>query len=730
MPATIPILPVEAVERHELQALLYGADPTPGVVAVEAAGDTAILLRREAGALRREERPFRPWLLATETAALAEAEWEDLDGPGCRFRARFRRWEAFQSGRETLRDRGRPLVGPGSAARQFLIDSGVTLFGGMQFDDLHRMQIDLETVHLDPAAPAHRILLAAACDNRGGEWLLEDEDESRLVAALGELIRQVDPDTLEGHNLFAFDLPFLAARAARAGVPLALGRDGSELRFGRERRCPIGANNRPIRPPVVWGRHCLDTLLGVQRFDVGRGELESFGLKEYARHYGLAPAGRVVVDRAALADQWRTDPETIRRYALQDVQETRALASLVFPTEFYQAKLVPDTLQGVAVGGSGEKINSLLMREYLRRGRSIPAPQPPRPYPGGYTEVRATGVVRRVVKADVESLYPSLMLAYRIQPATDELGVFLPLLAELTRRRLEAKARARAAVEGERAASEGMQASLKVLINSFYGYLGGPFPFNDYDAAEKVTVTGQDLVQALARRLEETGSRVIEIDTDGIYFTPPEGVEGEEAEVAYVQTVGTVLPDGIRLAHDGRYRAMVSLKIKNYVLVGYDGRKTYKGASLRSRADERFGREFIARALDLLVEDRREDLRDLYASLAARIRDGALPLEQFTRRERVTGKTFQSEAKRRSREVARGRTVGDLMLVYQKADGSLGLAEEYAGDEDRLHLLEKLHKFASRLAAVIGPEFEALCPKPSRQAHRAREAGQGALFEL
>src|SRR5207249_3235078 len=155
-----------------------------------------------------------------------------------------------------------------------------------------------------------------------------------------------------------------------------------------------------------------------------------------------------------------------------------------------------------------------------------------------------------------------------------------------------------------------------------------------------------------------------------------------------------------------------------------------KGASLRSRADERFGREFIARAVDLLVEDRRDELRELYGALAAQIRAGRLPLQQFTRRERVTGKTFQSEAKRRSREVARGRTVGDLLLVYQKADGSLGLAEAYADDEDRFHLLEKLHKFASRLQEVIGPDFETLCPKPSRQAHRAHEAGQGALFEL
>jgi DNA polymerase elongation subunit (family B) len=730
MEAFVPVQSAAALEERDSHALLYGADITLGIVAVEVVGDKAVLLRREGGSLGREERPFRPWLLATEQAPVAAAEWEALDGPGYRLRARFRGWDAYQAGRETLRERGRPVIAPGSAVRQFLIGSGLTLFGGMAFDDLHRMQVDLETVDLDPAPAAHRILLAVVCDNRGGEWLLQDDDERSLISGLIDLIRQQDPDTLEGHNLFAFDLPFLAERARQAGVPLALGRDGSELRFGRERSCAIGANTRPIRPPVVWGRHCLDTLLGVQRFDVGRGELESFGLKECARHYGLASTERIVLDRARLAELWRAEPETVRRYALQDVQETRALAALVFASEFYQTKLVPDTFQGAAVGGSGEKINSLLIREYLRRGRSIPMSQAPRGYPGGYTEVRATGVVRRVVKADVESLYPSLMLAYRIQPASDELGVFLPLLAELTRRRLEAKARARAAREGERAAWDGMQSSLKVLINSFYGYLGGPFPFNDYDAAEKVTLTGQELVRALARRLEETGSRVIEIDTDGIYFTPPDGVDGEEAEAAYVQTIGTTLPDGIRLAHDGRYRAMVSLKIKNYVLVGYGGQKIYKGASLRSRADERFGREFIARALDVLVEARREELRELYAALAAQIREGRLPLEQFVRRERVTGKTFESEAKRRSRAVARGRTVGDLMLVYQKSDGTLGLAEEYAQDEDRFYLLEKLHKFASRLQEVIGPDFDALCPKPSRQAHRAQQAGQGALFEL
>ena len=105
--------------------------------------------------------------------------------------------------------------------------------------------------------------------------------------------------------------------------------------------------------------------------------------------------------------------------------------------------------------------------------------------PGGYTDIKLTGLIERVVKCDVESLYPSLMLASRIKPASDSLDVFLPALEELTRRRLEAKAKARTCTGIECQRWDGLQGSFKILINSFYGYLGvASFHFNDYDAAE------------------------------------------------------------------------------------------------------------------------------------------------------------------------------------------------------------------------------------------------------
>lgn len=709
---------------------LFGWEPTPGVVAVETAEREAVLVRAEGEQRVQERRPFRPWLLAGEAlepALLREAQWTRLRGHGLAWLVEFPSWSAFLAGREALRAEGHPHHAYGQPVKQFLLRSGITLFHGLEFEGVRRFQFDLETTTLRPTDPGSRILMIAGGDNRGGAWLLAEEDERRLLTEFVELVRAADPDVLEGHNLFGFDVPYLVARAQVLGVPLALGRDGSSLQTGRERSVAAGGIARPYRPAYVWGRHLVDTLFAVQRFDVGRGELESYALKVAAKHYRLAPPDRVYLDRERLAETWRTDPDTVRRYAAQDVEETRRLAALTLPTEFYQAQMVPESYQNVATGGSGEKINSLLIREYLRRGYAVPLPQPPVACPGGHTEIRRTGVLRRVVKADVESLYPSLMLRFEIRPESDVLGVFLPMLAELTGRRLEAKARARAGGP-DREYWDGLQSSLKILINSFYGYLGAPFHFNDFRAATQVTTRGQELVKQVAAELERTGSQVIEIDTDGVYFVAPPEVASEAEEIAYVERIGSVLPEGIRLAHDGRYAAMVSLKIKNYVLVGYDGRKILKGASLRSRADEPFGRKFLTGAIDFLIAGDLAGLAAEYAETARRILVGEMPPEELARRERVTEKTLHSEARRRSRAAARDLQVGDTMVVYQRGDGSLGLLAEYAGDEDRWHYVDKLHKFAARLQEALGERFAEVFPRPDRKRVEAELKGQLALF--
>jgi DNA polymerase I len=721
-PATEPTPP--ATPALEYDPVLFGKDPTPYIVAVEPIDSRIRLFIREGGQLRTVEEPFRPWLLSDMRMEMDGVHWQELKGElegrrMLKYLAVCDGREVFENLRRALRDEHREIIAYGSFARQYLMLSGKTLFKGMTFADLHRVQLDIETTTLTPDQQGAQILMIALSDTRGYEALL-DGDEKQILEQLVERIQALDPDVIEGHNLFGFDLPYLAARAQALGVPLKLGRDGSELRFGSPRQCIIGANSRTFTPAFAHGRHLIDTYLSVQRFDIGRGELEGYGLKEVAQQLGIAAPDRIYLEREQIPDLWHTDPETVRRYCLQDVHETRRLADLTLPTEFYQCQMLPDTLQNLATIGTGEKANLMFLRAYLAEGYAVPAPQGAREYPGGYTEVRQVGLIPRIVKADVESLYPSVMLRYGIKPRADHLNVFLPTLERLRRLRLDAKARAKQTQGAESAYWDGLQNSFKILVNSYYGYLGSPFHFNDYDAAEQVTLTGQELVKQIAAEIERQGGLVVEIDTDGVYFQPPPEVQTEADEIAFVERVGAVLPEGIRLAYDGRYKAMLSLKTKNYVLQGYDGKLTFKGASLRSRADEKFGREFLNSATQWLLNGEPERVVAEYQRLARAILNGEVDIEQLCRRERVTQKSKQDTHP--LYPLAKRFQIGDYIMVYRKRDGSLGLLEEYAGDEDREHYVEKLYKFAARLEPLF-PDFDAQFPKPQAIIQAERQPG-------
>src|SRR5438876_129494 len=107
------------------------------------------------------------------------------------------------------------------------MQSGKVYFRGLNYSDLHRLQFDLETTALDPRRG--RIFMVAVRDSHGLATIIEapkPEDEVSLITKLCMLIRERDPDVIENHNLFGFDLPFLEQRASVLGIPLILGREG------------------------------------------------------------------------------------------------------------------------------------------------------------------------------------------------------------------------------------------------------------------------------------------------------------------------------------------------------------------------------------------------------------------------------------------------------------------------------------------------------------------------
>jgi DNA polymerase elongation subunit (family B) len=323
-------------------------------------------------------------------------------------------------------------------------------------------------------------------------------------------------------------------------------------------------------------------------------------------------------------------------YALDDVRETRGISDLLSPGFFAQAQIFPYGYQNVVLRGNATKIDSLFIREYLHRGASIPrAGAWLGEITGGYTDIQNPGIRENVLNFDVTSLYPSIMMAFGYFPERDHLRVLPAMLEDLTEFRVQAKRRARGSPPGDqRVTLEALQSTFKILINSFYGYLGfAQGHFNDFDAANRVTAKGRELIRAIVRALEERNAQVLEVDTDGIFFVPPPGVSTPEDEDRLMEEIARVLPEGIRLELAGRYRGMFNYKKKNYVLLDDSDRLIVKGSGLRSRGLEMFQRQWMNEMFRLLLEGKREAIPALLDRYHNDLGNHAFPVEMFMKTE-------------------------------------------------------------------------------------------------
>jgi DNA polymerase elongation subunit (family B) len=351
------------------------------------------------------------------------------------------------------------------------------------------------------------------------------------------------------------------------------------------------------------------------------------------------------------------------------------VSTLLSGSSFVQAQMLPLSYQNVPVRGTATKIDMMMVREYLRAGRAVPLPDRSRPFAGGYTDLFVEGVVRNVHHVDVRSLYPSLMLTRKLAPKSDELGVFLRMLDTLRTFRLEAKGRMReAGTEADRMELDALQATFKVLINSFYGYLGfSQARFSDFDAAETVTAQGRALLQSMIEWLRDHGALPVEIDTDGIYFVPAGGEDAAAKDIAAArEAFAASLPEGIEVEFDGEYEAMYSYKMKNYALLSRDGEMVIKGAALKSRGLQPFQRSFMRELIRLKLEDRERDIPATRQRYESAIRDREWPVSMLARTETLQDAPSTYQAKIRGGKRARS-------AVYELA---LASGREYrAGDQ-------------------------------------------------
>ncbi len=199
---------------------------------------------------------------------------------------------------------------------QHMIRTGKRLFKGYEdYDELVRMQWDLETTGLEPQKDT--IEQIGIRTNKGFEKILtitgntpEERLESQRKAMIEqyEIMRDIDPDVMSGYNSENFDWNFEIEQWKKYGADM---KDvtASILREGiykkkREAILKLGGEMERYYPTVCGSINLTDGLFAVRRAMALDSNIKSATLKNISKDFNLKKKNRVYVPGIAISDIW------------------------------------------------------------------------------------------------------------------------------------------------------------------------------------------------------------------------------------------------------------------------------------------------------------------------------------------------------------------------------------------------------------------------------------------
>jgi uncharacterized protein YprB with RNaseH-like and TPR domain len=182
--------------------------------------------------------------------------------------------------------------------------------------------LDIETdTTVDGLDPAVAPVVTVALSNDGCDEVFTGAEDT-ILHELDVRLSELAPGVIATWNGAAFDLPFLADRAALHGIPLGLRlRPDPDIRLDHD---PLPGHAVAYR--ARWFRHGHVDAYRLYRADVGPALRVSCSLKSIARLVGFTP---IDVDRTRIHD---LSHEILHAYAASDARLARVLTERRWPT--------------------------------------------------------------------------------------------------------------------------------------------------------------------------------------------------------------------------------------------------------------------------------------------------------------------------------------------------------------------------------------------------------------
>ena len=464
---------------------------------------------------------------------------------------------------------------------QFMIETGKRQFKGYNdYDELLRMQFDLETEGLDPSKDC--ISQIGIRTNKGYEKIIPvlgegDEkfkNETKALQEFFEIIHEIKPDILSGHNIENFDNWFIDERLKLRGSSMEKFTENifphrGIYRANKQKVLKLGGEMEYYTPTIMWGTTITDSLFAVRRAQALNSNIKKADLKYITKFAKLNKPNRVYVPGKIINDTWVDEK---RRYAHNDenghwFKITKTLLQKTFDNNIKRYELLDNNTKlydkkekesfNIVSGRyiveryllddlyETDKVELSFNQTNYQICKMLPVPL-------------VTGYVDRIIKLDYNSLYPSIILSHNINTDIDIMGAMSTMLEYILTKREEYKGEKKSADKKVREITQflenkpnseellndlkkykskytlfdNMQSAVKVIGNGFFGSYGSGsvFPWSDLICAEETTCTGRMALRLMIGWFTKLGYKPLVGDS----FTGDTPLFIKENETGYI----------------------------------------------------------------------------------------------------------------------------------------------------------------------------------------------------
>lgn len=517
-------------------------------------------------------------------------------------------------------------------------------------EELGVMSLDIETYCTSgmPEPKKNPIIMLSVASKEEGKvfcWkkcsdtTLFDDEKSMLEGAF-DYIESMGPHVIVTYNGDNFDLPYIKKRCDTLGIshPFVTGMK-IKGRGGRSSAQLAGIVHVDLYPIVR------------KTVNLSRYKLETV----YKEYLGKDKSD---IDGSKIWQYWEDTElrDTLARYSLEDAVATFEIGENLLPLEYELTKLLNQRLYDVARASSSSQVEWLLMKKCLDSDELVPNPPSSsdlarrfkQTYEGAYVVEPVKGVHEHIYYFDFRSLYPSIIITHNVDTSTidcecckdnvsptghcfclKEKGFVPAILESLLKERVRIKGMMKGKEGLEHKSLFSQQWALKILANSFYGYLGYPRSrWYSKESAESITAWGRRYINDVIDDAAEWDLEVVYGDTDSLFACMDARDDGRARE--FLAFINGALPKTMELEQEGYYPRGVFVTKKKYALIDEQDNITTKGLEVVRRDWTGVAKKTQWSVLEkILKEGDIESAISLVRDVTRDIKEGSVPIEDL-----------------------------------------------------------------------------------------------------